>query len=392
MRRERWTLIAALAVVLVGASSLLRLQDVLPGTLMQFAVRQAFAASLGDWAGWLRLALPLALVPLIVVALVVGTGNGFGNHCAIAATAIAAVELLVSVAPTTWFPDSTVLASTPSPALRFLQEGLGRDQYRMLGWPRTLGLPITTSLFGLADVRGAAGCRRAHCCVTWRRSLPTRSGSCGVPQRRASPSAPRPRRRRSSWRHWPGRSGPLLQGDDALHARTETSTCVYGRRSPAASGSHATVAVRAGTGVSSSSTPHLRPHAAQRARGSRLHRAERQRRAGPGPGGADDELGEVRIVAGNDRTSRAEPLLRLGCPCRHLLPGWTAISTASDTDSPHRFALPRGVRRTGTHRIVFRYQPLGFRLGLALAVVGLAVSAILIAHRLATERGAMPPK
>jgi hypothetical protein len=41
---------------------------------------------------------------------------------------------------------------------------------------------------------------------------------------------------------------------------------------------------------------------------------------------------------------------------------------------------------------VFRYQPLGFRLGLALAVVGLAVSAILIAHRLATERGAMPPK
>src|SRR5262249_55921926 len=95
-RGSEWVVLAALAVVLAGASSLMYLQDFLPGTTFQFLVRKAFLASLDDWAGRLRLVLPLVLITLTVVALVAGARTRFGGRCAIAATVLVTLELLVS--------------------------------------------------------------------------------------------------------------------------------------------------------------------------------------------------------------------------------------------------------------------------------------------------------
>jgi uncharacterized membrane protein YfhO len=73
-------------------------------------------------------------------------------------------------------------------------------------------------------------------------------------------------------------------------------------------------------------------------------------------------------------------------------PGWVVLA---DTFYPSWIATIDGVAATiypadllfravfvpaGTHRIVFRYQARALRLGLALAVVGLAVSTVLIAR------------
>ncbi|MFI5372967.1 MAG: hypothetical protein ACHQ52_15550, partial [Candidatus Eisenbacteria bacterium] len=389
MRSGRWTLLAALAVVLAGASSLIFVQDV---TLLALPVRKVLLASLGDWAGWLCLVLPLALLPLVVVALVVGTRTRLGERCAIAATALATLELLVSVAPTAWFPDSAVLGSSPSPALRFLQQGLRGDQYRMLGSPRTFGWPAAPSLFGLADVRGVA-------------ALPVERYVRYLEA--ISPN--------SKWYVWQSPGGvlrhplldlagmrylvlplgrrdpaPLLESDAAVRlAYRDEHVAIYENDAalPRARIVHAAVAVRdpeeafrrlvEAAGASA--------HAAAAGLVDRVFIEPSADGHAPSetPAATSKSSENVQMVPGND-PDQVELQASLAVPGWVVLadtfyPGWTATIDGVATPIHPVDLLFRGVFvPPGTHRIIFRYEPRVLYLGLALAVVGLAVSGFLL--------------
>jgi hypothetical protein len=74
-----------------------------------------------------------------------------------AGVAVAVVcERFVAAAPQLRQPVSAVLSSSPSAAVRLLEERLGDGAWRMVGVPHRVGYPMTTMLFGLRDVRGFA--------------------------------------------------------------------------------------------------------------------------------------------------------------------------------------------------------------------------------------------
>ena len=392
MRRGLWTLLAALIIVLAGASSLLHLQDIAPRSFLAFPVRQMFVDSFGDWTGWLRLVLPLTLVPLIVGALVAGAWTRFGERCAIAATALAALELLVSVAPLISMPASTVLEATPSPAVRFLQHSLSGDQYRMLS-PRSVGVPATPSLFGLTDARGAATIPAERYVRYLEAIVPKASWyvwqfpndvlrhpllDLGGVRYVVRPVVPA------------GEPEPFLEGDAALHlVYRDERVAIYENDAslPRARIVHATVAVRdreeafqrlreaAATGS----------HAAAAGLASRVF-VEPSADGDPvpqGPAALPLSSEDVRIVAGND-PDRVELQASLTLPGWVVLadtfyPGWTATVDGVAAPIHPTDLLFRGVFvPPGTHRIALRYQPRPFRFGLALSVLGLAISAFLI--------------
>src|SRR5262249_27534998 len=148
-------LIAALAVILLGALSLTRVVDIAPGTMFQIPVRTALVAALSRPGAWLALGLPLALAAATTVWIAFAARAGVARRGAAFIAALATCELLVTLPPTTWWPDSTVLASAPSNAVRFLQERLADGRFRMHGVAPSIGHPATPSLFGLRDVRAA---------------------------------------------------------------------------------------------------------------------------------------------------------------------------------------------------------------------------------------------
>jgi hypothetical protein len=394
-RGNRWVLLAALAVVLAGAWSLLHVWDAFPGTFFEFPVRKAFLASLDDSVGWLQLLMPLVLMPLAVVALVAALRTRFAVYCAIAASGLATLELLVSVAPVTWFPDSAVLGSAPSPAVRFLQEHLGAGDYRMLGSPRWLGNPGTPSLVGLADVRGAS-------------ALPVERYVRYLEA--ISPNAP--------WYVWqfpgdvlrhplldlasvryvvqartPG-SEPeaLLQGDPAVRlVYRDERVGIYENRAalPRARVVHGALLVQ----DQEEAFQHLHEAAAQASHAVPAGLADRvviepsadwdaapETAAAPAP---DAET--VRILP-NDDPDQVELQATLSLPGWVVLadtfyPGWTAtIDGVTAPIHPADLLFRAVFVPPGTHRVAFRYQPLAFRLGVVLAMIGLAMSAFLIAR------------
>jgi hypothetical protein len=73
-----------------------------------------------------------------------------------AMTILIICERLIANAPQLRQPTSEVLASPPSPPVRFLQDRLADGTGRMIGVPHRVGYPVTPMLFGLADVRGFA--------------------------------------------------------------------------------------------------------------------------------------------------------------------------------------------------------------------------------------------
>jgi hypothetical protein len=390
----RWTILGGLAVLLAGVAALMLVKVVFPATALGVLVGEVVVQSLGDRTAWIRAGLSTIVLPLAVVALVVGTRTRFRNRCAVAATALVGLELVVFVAPSSWFRDSATLASPPSPAVRFLQHVLRDGQYRMLGWPLTLGSPATTSLFGLADVRGV-GPLPVERYVRYLEAI--------------APHAP--------WYVWqyPGRvlrhplldlasvrhvvvpadstPTPLLQ-DDAMVRLVfrDERVSIYENHSalPRARVVYQAVAVRdqdeafrrlvdAAAGS---------PHAA-------AGLADRLFLEPSADGGAPAETTSallpyaesVRMVAGAD-PDQVELEANLPLPGWVVLadtfyPGWTATIDGVPTPIHPANLLFRAVFvPAGEHRIVYRYQPTVFRVGLALAAAGLiAVGLLLVRQR-----------
>lgn len=390
MRRAWWTVLVALAVVLAGGSSLVSGWYVFSGTIFAFPLRGVFQASLEGWTGWLCLVLPLALLPCVVVGLLVAARTRFGDRCALAATVLGALELLCCLAPTTWFPDSNVLGSPPSPAVRFLQQGLDGGQYRMLGSPRSLGLPATPSLFGLADVRGTA-------------ALPVERYA-----RYLEAISPKAR-----WYVWqfPGsvrrhplldlagvryvaiparRAQPLLEGDAAVRlVYRDGRVAIYENDAvlPRARIVHAAEPVRdhAEAFARLVDAAKAAPHAAAAGLVSRvfIEPSADGHLAPEMPAEVPPDSESVQFVPGDD-PDRVELEAVLSLPGWVVLadtfyPGWTATVDGISTPIHPTNLLFRGVFvAPGAHRIVFRYQPWVFRLAVVLAVFGLAVSALLL--------------
>jgi hypothetical protein len=404
-RRERWPILAALALVLVGASSLFLVQDVAPGSLLAVPMRKNFLASLGDWAGRLRLALPLLSVSLIAIALAVAMRTRVGNRCALAAVVLAPVELLLFVAPTAWFPDTEVLAAPPSPALRFLRRNLDADRYRMLASPHTLGLPVTPALFGLSDVRGSAHVpaeryvRYLEAIVpkaAWyiwqspndvvRHPLLDLAAVRYVAVPRVAGSAPEQQ----------------LQGDPELRlVHHDERVAIYENAAalPRARIVRSAVAVRdAGDAFRqlvdvAAADSHAAPagladvvFVEPSPDGEPVPEAPARPSSGPD---------SVQLVATHD-PDRVELEATLATPGWVVLadafhPGWVATIDGVATPIHPANLLFRGVFvPAGTHRIAFRYAPLSFRLGLALAVVGLIASACLLVRQRGRDRAASP--
>jgi hypothetical protein len=390
--RGRWTLLVALAIVAAGALSLIVVPDVMPGTLFAFPLRTVLLASVDEWNGWLCLVLPLVLAPLVVIALVVGMRTRFAPHCALAATVVAAIELLVCVAPTTWFPDSRVLGSAPSPQLQFLQQGLRGERYRMLGWPQTVGLPATPTLFGLTDVRGAAEVP-AERYVRYLEAMAPKASWIVLqfPNVMRHPlldlGAVRYVVRAVDDRSDPE---PFLQGDAALRlAYRDRHVAIYENN---AALPRARV-VHSGIGVRDQDEARLRlrvtssgrNHAADTALADHVFlepsadgQAPPDSAAGPSPGSDT-----VDIVAGNDPDT-VELQATLSAAGWVVLsdtfyPGWTAsIDGASTPIHPADLLFRAVFVPAGTHRIVFRYEPFALRLGLGISVLGLITCGLLL--------------
>jgi hypothetical protein len=396
-RSGRSTLLAALAIVLAGASSLLSVHNVFPGSLLGFPARDAFLATLSEPFGALRLLLPLILVALAVVVLALGAGTRYARRCAVAGTLLASLELLISVAPVTWFPDSAVLGSTPSPALRFLQHHLAGGQYRMLAVPHTIGTPATPSLFDLADLRGASAMpveryvryleaiTPAAGWYVWqvpgnvvRHPLLDLAGVRYIVRPRSADGEPE----------------PFLAGDGALRlVYSDARVAIYENSAalPRARIVHGALPVRdreeAFARLVESSA--AAPHAAAAGLTDRIivePSADGQMAAAlPAQGPASGE--EVQIVPGDDpdEVELRANLTQLGWVvlADAFYPGWsTAIDGVPARIHPVDLGLRGVLVQAGAHRIVFRYEPRGFRVGLALAALGLAVSGWLIARGL----------
>jgi hypothetical protein len=391
--QEGWNVLAALVILFAGASSLMFLNDVFPGSFLEVPVRKVFLMQLEDRVGWLRVAFPLVVIPLIVVALVAGARGRLANRCAIAATAFAALELASCVAPATWFPSSTVLQSRPSPAVRFLQKRLGEGQYRMLASPRTIGTPATPSLFGLADARGLAAMpveryvryleaiSPAAQWYVWqfpgdviRHPLLDLAAVRYIVRPRLSAGAP----------------PPLLEGDAVVRlAYRDDRVAIYENDAavPRARIVHDAVYVRDREEAFASLVESAKSHTHADAAGLVDRVFIEPSADGPFPEGAAVEAlpgpEQVGILPSND-PDRVELQASLVAPGWVVLadtfyPGWTATVDGVPAPIHPTNIVFRGVFvPSGTHRVEFRYAPPVFGGALALAAVGLGVIGFLL--------------
>jgi membrane protein YfhO len=274
----------------------------------------------------------------------------------------------------------------------------------MLGWPRSLGVgrPATPSLFGLADVRGVA----ALPVERYVRYLEAISPNAAwyVWQAPGDDVLRHPlldlagTRYLVRPRHGRGEPEPLLDGDAAVRlAYRDAHVAIYENDAalPRARIVHAAVAVR---------DPEEAFHRLVEAAAASAHAAAARLvdRIFIEPSADGDTPAEtpaaapstehVQMVPGNDpdQIELDVGLSVLGWVvlADTFYPGWTATIDGVATPIHPVDLLFRGVLvPPGTHRIMFRYQPPVFRLGLALAVVGLAVSGLLLVRGARAEPG-----
>lgn len=392
--RARGAAIGALAVILAGALSLLLVNDLNPNTFFQFPARRALVGALGQPGGWLRLALPLVVTIAVAGWIAFAARAGVPARGAGLVAALAVCELLATVPPTSWWRDSTVLASPPSTAVRFLQERLADGRFRMLGVGPSIGHPATPSLFGLPDVRAISGLP-AERYVRYLQVIEPLTDWFFM----QSPGtvAHHPLLDLGAVRYVvrPGKPEPPLQlRDDPAMQRIYRDERVAIYENPAALPRarivHAAVAVRDQGEAAAHLTEAARagPHAAAGGLADRIfveptadgHPAPMTPDTIPPPGE------DVRIVGDGD-PDRIELAASLAAPGWVVLadtfyPGWTATIDGVPTPIHPADLLFRAVHvPAGTHQIVFRYEPRTFRLGMALAALGLAAIGVLFARR-----------
>lgn len=397
---ERWVLLASLAVVLAGSSSLFLLQDASTHLLLVngvdlaivLPVRQAFLAEIADRAGWLRLAVPTTLVTTVVVGLVAWKPTHLTRRAALV-TGLAALELLVTLAPTTWYADSKVLASAPSAAVRFLQERLAAGRYRMLGWPKFLGAPSAPSLFGLPDVRANAPLPVER----YVRYLEAISPASEWYVMQGPARARHPLLDLGAVRYVV-RSGTLARSDqldddpELRRIYRDERLAIYENAAALSRARivHFAVPVRDQEEAFArlTETAGAGAHAAAVGLTDRIFVEPstdgRSAPAAPEATLSPDE--DVKIVAGGD-PDRVELLASLASPGWVVLadtfyPGWTATIDGVATPIYPANLLFRAVFvQPGVHRIVFGYEPCSFRLGVALALLGMAASGFLLIRK-----------
>jgi hypothetical protein len=151
--RGRWGAVgAAAALVLLGSTTLLLIGD--PKFPKPFAT--IFHSAVDGAAGSVRLLLPALFAAAALVLAFALRRGGRPRAGALALAALIALELIVEVVPLVWTRPARLFESPTPPAVRFLRQRLADDASRMIGFPYTVGRPLTTMLFDLPDLRGSS--------------------------------------------------------------------------------------------------------------------------------------------------------------------------------------------------------------------------------------------
>jgi hypothetical protein len=386
--RERRIVVAALAIIFVGALSLFLVEDYRAPYPFGLMVQRVFLHALATRTGWVRLALPffLTLGLLLVVA-----SLRRRQRWSAAVAALAVVELGASISPAAWFRDSQVLTAAPSAAVRFLQERLGVAE-RMLGVPLEVGYPNTPSLFGLADMRGMVALPAER----FVRYLNLIS-------------------RAETWRIWQHTAGvtmhPLLDlaavryvvlrrvdppsalASDAAARLVYQDPYVTIYENAAALPRARIVHTAFAVSDADEAATQLAAAVNQTGHAAAIGLADKvfvepsadgiHPPAASGAAGTADE--HVTIVPDDDpdRVTVHASLATSGylVLADTFYPGWTASIGGAPTPIHPANLLFRGVFvPAGEHTVVFRYAPNGFTAGLVLFGIGVAVSAAILAH------------
>ena len=392
--RARAAVLTALALVLAGTLSLTRVEDLFPSSsFFSVPLRTILVRLLSQTEGQLRLAVPLAVATASTAWITFAARRGVTRRGAVLLAALATCELVATLPPTVWWPDSKVLASPSSPAVRFVQARLADGGSRILGVGEWIGHPATPSLFGLADIRGYAALPveryvryleaiepNANWYVSQVPGGVTRHPLLDLAAVRYVIAAGSP-------------EPPLtLDGDPALRrVYRDGAVAIYENTAalPRARIVHSAAAV----GDAAEAFARLReaaatgPHAASTALAARI--IVEPSTAGQPPPAAPESSpapGEQVTIADVDDPDRVELIASLASPGWVVLadtfyPGWTAtIDGVAATIHPADLMFRAVFVPAGQHRIVFHYGPRSLRLGLALAVVGLAASVLLLAR------------
>jgi hypothetical protein len=96
------------------------------------------------------------LALLLALALFGIARTRFARLAVFAPLAVVTVEGMLAMKPLIGQATSSVLASPPSPAVRFLQDRLADDRFRLTGYPTSEGRLHTLELVGLPDLREVA--------------------------------------------------------------------------------------------------------------------------------------------------------------------------------------------------------------------------------------------
>jgi len=305
--------------------------------------------------------------------------------------ALASVELVAGLAPTNWWWDSKVLGGPPSKAVRFLQERLD-GRYRMVAAPFwAVAWPSVPSLFGLPDIR-ATGAIPAERYVQYLQGIAPGvdwyyTQSSGSVVRHPLLDLASVRYVVRGVRSPPP---PVLENDPAMpRVYRDERVAIYENTAalPRARIVHEAVPVH-DSGEAFARLTEAAAGASHAAAAGLVDRiiVEPSVDGHPPP--------EASAVTG--QASEDVQLVDVGDPDRVELtaslasPGWVVLA---DTFYPGWSATIDGVATAiypadvvfravfvpaGTHRIVFRYEAPALHLGLALAAVGLGLSAFLI--------------
>jgi hypothetical protein len=393
--------VVALGLVVLGVLWLLLVQDFVPGVgFLDFPMRSAFVTTLGRPSGWLRLVLPLAIAAVLAAWIVVAAPAGLSRRGAALVVALASVELVATLAPTVWWWDSKVLASPPSAAVRFLRERLD-GRYRMVAVPWLVGLPSTPSLFGLPDIRAIEAVPAARYVQYLQGIAPSVSWFY---MQHTGDVVRHPLLDLAAVRYvvrgFTPEPPPLLEDDPAIpRVYRDERVAIYENTAalPRARIAHAAVRVRDSAEAFARLTEAAAAgtHAAAAGLVDRIN-VEPSADGHPppeAPAVTEPASEDVQLVDNGD-PDRVELVASLASPGWVVLadtfyPGWSATIDGVATPIHPADVLFRAVFvPAGTHRIVFRYEAPAFHLGLAFAVVGLALSAFLLVRGGASRRAA----
>jgi hypothetical protein len=139
--------VGTIAVALVAAAAWVVSADARPpGDLL----RPEMSVALPSW----RLLAPALIAVFVVAASVVLRRTLRASLVAALLAATLAAELLSTMTPLARHRPSGVFFDPPSPPVAFLQDRLGAGEARMVALPFEVGYPHTPMVFGLPDVRG----------------------------------------------------------------------------------------------------------------------------------------------------------------------------------------------------------------------------------------------